>query len=83
MSFVSEAVWNWVNPRVLNYEALGNAEPHLHWHIFPRHEDDPSPNTASWKVPREVRYSEKYRPTSDELAQYREELLAELNRVLA
>ncbi len=29
-----------LNPLKLNYECLGNQEPHVHWHIFPRYADD-------------------------------------------
>lgn len=28
------------SPLKLNYECLGNQEPHVHWHIFPRYADD-------------------------------------------
>ena len=31
----------WVRPRKMNYEALGNSVPHLHWWLTPRHTDDP------------------------------------------
>jgi diadenosine tetraphosphate (Ap4A) HIT family hydrolase len=27
-------------PLKLNYECLGNQEPHVHWHLFPRYADD-------------------------------------------
>jgi diadenosine tetraphosphate (Ap4A) HIT family hydrolase len=81
MSLVAEAVWNCTNPKVLNYELLGNAEPHLHWHIFPRHASDPSPQGPVWKIPRELRYSDQYRPTATELNAYRTNLLNELNRL--
>src|SRR5436309_342676 len=37
MSGVAEAVFKAVHPDKLNLESLGNAEPHLHWHIFPRY----------------------------------------------
>ena len=29
-----------VNPDHINIELLGNAIPHLHWHIFPRYKSD-------------------------------------------
>jgi diadenosine tetraphosphate (Ap4A) HIT family hydrolase len=29
-----------VAPSKLNYECLGNQEPHVHWHVFPRYNDD-------------------------------------------
>ena len=28
-------------PWKVNYASLGNQDPHLHWHIFPRYESDP------------------------------------------
>jgi diadenosine tetraphosphate (Ap4A) HIT family hydrolase len=27
-------------PLKLNYECLGNQEPHVHWHVLPRYPDD-------------------------------------------
>jgi diadenosine tetraphosphate (Ap4A) HIT family hydrolase len=35
-------------PRKMNYEALGNQVPHLHWHLFPRRQDDPETLKAVW-----------------------------------
>ena len=29
-----------VVPRKINLASLGNAVPHLHWHVIPRHADD-------------------------------------------
>jgi diadenosine tetraphosphate (Ap4A) HIT family hydrolase len=29
-----------VQPLKLNYECLGNQEPHVHWHVFPRSAND-------------------------------------------
>lgn len=37
----------------LNYAVLGNAEPHVHWHIFPRHpQTEPAPDKSPWDDPR-------------------------------
>lgn len=80
MSLVAESVYRCFRPRKLNYECLGNAEPHLHWHLFPRHEDDPSPGTSSWKVDRALRYSEAHRPTPAELQAMKTQLLRELEK---
>lgn len=80
MSEVAEAVFRWVRPRKLNYEMLGNAEPHLHWHFFPRHADDPYPGGPSWLVDRALRYGEASRPTPEELRALKSGLLAELRR---
>ncbi len=35
-------------PPRINYECLGNLVPHVHWHIIPRHADDPEPTKAVW-----------------------------------
>jgi diadenosine tetraphosphate (Ap4A) HIT family hydrolase len=34
----------------MNYELLGNAIAHIHWHLVPRRADDPSPKTPVWTV---------------------------------
>jgi len=38
-------------PPRINYECLGNLVPHIHWHIIPRHADDPDPTKAVWGWP--------------------------------
>lgn len=80
MSLVAESVFHAFHPRKLNYECLGNAEPHLHWHIFPRHSDDPSPRTPSWSIDKSIRYDERYRPSDSDLESIKEILLAELTK---
>lgn len=40
-------------PPRINYECLGNLVPHVHWHIVPRHGDDPYPTKAVWVWPEE------------------------------
>jgi len=37
---VAQAIWHVVKPLKLNYECLGNLEPHVHWHVFPRYESE-------------------------------------------
>jgi diadenosine tetraphosphate (Ap4A) HIT family hydrolase len=49
MALVAEAVFMAFRPRKLNYEALGNSAPHLHWHLIPRHADDPRPDGPVWE----------------------------------
>jgi diadenosine tetraphosphate (Ap4A) HIT family hydrolase len=51
MALVAEAVFRAFRPRKLNYELLGNSVPHLHWHLFPRYEDDPNPAWPVWNNP--------------------------------
>ncbi len=35
-------------PPRINYECLGNQAAHVHWHVIPRHADDPDPKNAIW-----------------------------------
>ena len=37
---VAEAINTVVHPLKLNYECLGNSEPHIHWHVFPRYQSE-------------------------------------------
>ncbi len=38
-------------PLKLNYECLGNLEPHVHWHVFPRYESDEMRAAPVWMRP--------------------------------
>jgi len=38
-------------PPRINYECLGNLVPHIHWHVIPRHVDDPDPTKPVWGWP--------------------------------
>lgn len=49
MALVAEAVFKAFAPRKLNYELLGNSVSHLHWHLFPRYDDDPDPTFPVWR----------------------------------
>jgi diadenosine tetraphosphate (Ap4A) HIT family hydrolase len=46
---VAQALDHAFDPRKLNYEALGNGTPHLHWHLIPRYETDPHPRGPVWE----------------------------------
>lgn len=46
---VAAAVRRAFRPVKMNYEALGNTVPHLHWHLIPRHADDPMPLVPVWR----------------------------------
>jgi diadenosine tetraphosphate (Ap4A) HIT family hydrolase len=48
---VARAIDIAVHPIRLNYENLGNQEPHIHWHIFPRFVDDPMRLAPVWMRP--------------------------------
>jgi diadenosine tetraphosphate (Ap4A) HIT family hydrolase len=42
MRLVAEAIAAVVKPWKMNYECLGNSEPHVHWHLLPRNESEPA-----------------------------------------
>jgi diadenosine tetraphosphate (Ap4A) HIT family hydrolase len=46
---VARAIDRAFSPRKMNYELLGNTVAHLHWHLFPRYADDPTPNRPTWE----------------------------------
>lgn len=52
---VAAAVDAVMRPRRLNYECLGNAVAHVHWHVIPRFEPpgDPEPRRTVWTRPAE------------------------------
>lgn len=75
MSLVAEAIFKAFKPKKLNYELLGNADPHLHWHIFPRHKDDIEPTKPIWYIEKNVRNNEKTRPSEEELKKLKTKLL--------
>jgi len=35
----------------MNYEILGNADPHVHCHLIPRQRDEPNPRVPAWLHP--------------------------------
>lgn len=78
MAMVGKAVWRAFGPAKLNYEILGNADPHLHAHIFPRHADDPDPLKPVWSVPEALRKSADAKPAPEELQMLKEKLLPAL-----
>jgi diadenosine tetraphosphate (Ap4A) HIT family hydrolase len=78
MSIVAEAVYRAFSPDKLNYELLGNSEPHLHWHLFPRRKDEPDPKQPVWVVDKAIRYSESVRPSASEVAELKVRLRREL-----
>jgi diadenosine tetraphosphate (Ap4A) HIT family hydrolase len=49
MAAVASAVQRCVGAPKMNYEALGNSVPHLHWWLTPRHADDARPHGPIWE----------------------------------
>ena len=45
----SNALRQALKPDHMNYELLGNTNPHLHWHIVPRYKNDPRWGQPIWE----------------------------------
>lgn len=52
-----------VEPRKMNVASIGNEIKHVHWHIIPRHTNDPMPDVPIWELRRSVRQSKAFRIT--------------------
>ena len=52
---IAEAITRSFHPLRLNYECLGNTLAHVHWHVIPRYEWDPEPNSPVHVRPKEER----------------------------
>jgi diadenosine tetraphosphate (Ap4A) HIT family hydrolase len=50
LSRVARALHRVYRPVKMNYELLGNLEPHIHWHLVPRLPEDPEPRGPVWRV---------------------------------
>ena len=81
MALVAEAVFRAFAPRKLNYELLGNSVSHLHWHIFPRYDDDPNPAWPVWNNEAWVKAPRATEIDADALSDRRERLQEALVRV--
>jgi len=46
--WTAAAIKKTLKPVRINYECLGNTLHHIHWHIIPRHKNDPTPLLPVW-----------------------------------
>ena len=51
VSSAARAIKLAVNAFKMNYEILGNADPHVHCHLIPRQLDEPKPQLPAWLHP--------------------------------
>lgn len=87
MSLVAQAVSRAFGAEKMNYELLGMGDAHLHWHLFPRTDGDlegygNQGRGPVWWYPKEKMYSDASRPTGAQLAQMKQRLLRELERLI-
>ncbi len=48
MTTIAHTLNKALQPDRINYELLGNAQPHLHWHLIPRYTTDPMWGRPVW-----------------------------------
>ncbi|QAA32329.1 HIT family protein [Clostridium manihotivorum] len=86
MSIVAEAVQKATGCEKMNYEMLGNGDSHMHWHLFPRRQNDLGQYGINgkgpvWWYPQEKMYDDSTIPTEEELKEMKEKLIFELNQL--
>ena len=85
MSLVAEAAAKAFRCDKMNYELLGNGDTHVHWHLFPRRQNDLGTygdKGPVWWVPLSVWQTDATRPTPEELEALKARLGAELDKLL-
>lgn len=87
MIMVAQAVKNAFGAEKINYECLGNGDTHLHWHIFPRKTGDigdcgNNGKGPVWWYPMDMMYADENRPSAEKLAQMKQRLLSEIEKLL-
>ena len=86
MSIVAEAVQKATGCEKMNYEMLGNGDAHMHWHLFPRRNEDLGEYGINgkgpvWWYPKEKMYDDSTIPSEEELNEMKESLKMELNKL--
>lgn len=68
----------------INYEVLGNSWPHLHGHVHPRYEWEPSDKIGgpAWRYPKEVRNAPEHAYDDARHGELRAAITAELTRLM-
>lgn len=57
-----------LQPDKMNLASLGNMVPHLHWHVIPRHADDPHFPQPIWAAPQRAPRAEPREASTAALA---------------
>jgi diadenosine tetraphosphate (Ap4A) HIT family hydrolase len=87
LSLLGEAVFNATRDagaRRINYEVLGNSWNHLHGHVHPRYEWEPSDKIGGpvWRYPKQVRNAPEHAYDEKKHGALRAVITLELERVM-
>jgi diadenosine tetraphosphate (Ap4A) HIT family hydrolase len=84
MSLLGEAVQSVCNPRRVNYSILGNTDPFLHTHVFPRYDWEPevAKRYPVWRYPNEKWTNDEYQYNDEKHRQLKEQLINTLNELI-
>ena len=66
---VGRAIHTTMSCLKMNYVSLGNLHEHLHWHVIPRYQSDPSHKDHPWK---NSHLFSKYQTTAESIATIKE-----------
>ncbi len=72
------AIRSVVKPMKMNVASLGNQIGHVHYHLIPRHADDPMPSHPIWEIPTSVREHKNDRITETSHADLIQQIRAAL-----
>jgi diadenosine tetraphosphate (Ap4A) HIT family hydrolase len=84
MSLLGEAIMSVCNPRRVNYSILGNTDPFLHAHVFPRYEWEPEERKPYpvWRYPNEMWFDSQYQYSEEKHGDLREQIAAKLQELM-
>lgn len=84
MGLLGEAVHRVCKPRRVNYSILGNFDPYLHAHVFPRYdwESEEAKPYPVWRYSNEKWTQDEYQYKEQEHGQLKEELKRVLNALI-
>ncbi|MBU3113654.1 HIT family protein [Clostridium lacusfryxellense] len=84
MSLIGDAITAVCKPLRINYDILGNTDPFLHAHIFPRYEweEEERRKYPVWLYPKEYWSMEKYQFTQEKHMEMKKRLTEKLQQLM-